>query len=31
MSKELQKLKQQEAPKPEEEMQHPETNQPEVN
>ena len=31
MSKELQKLKQQEAPKPEEEMQQPEANQPEVN
>ena len=31
MSKELQKLKQQEAPKPEEEMQQPEKNQPEVN
>ena len=31
MSKELEKLKQQEAPKPEEEMQQPKANQPEVN
>ena len=31
MSKELQKLKQQEVPKPEEEMQQPEANHPEVN
>ena len=31
MSKELEKLKQQEAQKPEEEMQQPEANQPEVN
>ena len=31
MSKELQKLKQQEARKPEEETQQPDANQPEVN